>query len=278
LIESEGNDMTSTARATGNDNSSNSYNDHNEEEYGCGLIALEPPVKKLLADALNNQRKQNRHDSSTPFRALRKREQNAMIMAMLTKINYQILKFNVKKLFQIWALYHPEDTNCAIIAQIMFKKSANQDINTIRKELQAKNRKSKKGYPKNMGANYAKYEQKISGGLYATLQVRPPSSCGGGGGNNTGEQDRERSRPTVLAYGSPELKLRLFRALDNRGLLQCAKFFSTTVYKIRDLPLIMCYTDYHIDQLIDVCRRSKQFPLHLLPVYLRKDAQNLLRM
>jgi hypothetical protein len=223
--------------------------------YVMEIISLGEPVRNLLTNTLNNQRKLNQESTSVPFRAMRKREQNALIMNMLTKINYQILKFNVKKLFQIWALYHPEDINCQIISQIMFKKNSVCNINTIRKEIQVKNRKSKRST--RSSTNYARYENKISGGLYATLQVKH------------GER---------LTIGVPETKLELFRALDNRGLLQCTKFFSTSIYRIKDLPPIMCYSDYHIDRLIETCRKSKSFPIHLLPVYLRKDANNLLRM
>lgn len=231
------------------------------DSYVMGIVSLgEPVVQNLLADTLNNQKKLIKDNAAVSFRAMRKREQNALIMNMLTKINFQILKFNVKKLFQIWALYHPEDVNSQVISQIMFKKNANHDIETIRREIQMKNRKSKRS---STGKN-ARYANKINGGLYATLHVK--------------SNENAKSSSNAAAVAAAETRLQLFRALDNRGLLQCSKFFSTAIYRIKDLPLIMCYSDYHVERLIETCRRSKSFPLHLLPVHLRKDANNLLRM
>lgn len=282
-------------------------------------------------------RRQNDKPVQT-FRTLRKKQQNSIVMGLLSRVDNQILKYNVKKMFQIWALYHNEDVNCQIISQMMLKKNVESDINVIRAELRAKNQKVRKhtatqnlirstnstyeqtrGNVRNsqnpfVGASMfsADYCFKNS---YATLNYAAES---GEVGNWRSRENAERESDTVGSRGvdghsedgdggddcggqfgdtaePPAKKCRtrrvqterlrlpsaaenqLFRAIDNRGLLQCSKYFDVTVYRVHDLPLIMCYTDHHIEQLINICRTSRTFPIHLLPRYLRADIELLLK-
>lgn len=281
-------------------------------------LRVEQPLSSLLKESLNSLRRRNQSREPV-FRSMRKREQNAIIMSMLTRINFQILKFNVKKLFQIWALYHPEDVNCQIIAQVMFKKTAKCDIETIRRELQAKNSKIKKNSSSSSSSSKCNSSSSVgsSGGFrgFRGVAAATIAAAAAAASATFARLKREGAYLEGLSFGSstaaatgglyatmmpattvdhhespartvraavdplsPNTKFNLFRCVDNRGLLQCSKLFDANIYHVKDLPLILCYTDYHIDQLIKICQTSKNFPIDLLPRYLQKQTAQLLKL
>lgn len=230
-----------------------------------------------LRDTLKTLKKTNNHPDVT-FKSLRKKEQNSLIMRLLSQVNNQILKFNLKKLLQIWAIYHPEDANCQIIANMMFKKSVKVDIESIKQELRSKNKKirrnstlASKQTPNSSIENYFPY----SSSAYAIMRVIEEKDVGAGKKPTALKSKRRRQ---TFFHLSPMTNFELFRAIDSRGLLQCTKLFEQVPRHIQDLPLIMCYTDHHVEKLIEICQHSKTFPLHLLPVYLRKPFEMLMRL
>lgn len=228
-----------------------------------------------------------------------------MIMNVFGRINSQILKFNVKKFLQMWSLYHPEDVNCQIIVHVMFKKAAKCDIDTIRRELRMKNSKSRATsaknsctsvwngkncrvrWPKNnrnnagTGMNELKHFYYVNYGGWQTTNDSEEETRR----RTTGEQREEppecREQSVIEETRkciSDETQFALLRCLDNRGILECSQLFDTNIRYVKDLPLIMCYTDYHIEQLIKICQTAKKFPISVLPRNIQKDTLRLLRM
>lgn len=262
------------------------------EEYNSH-VRINGQLQKLLRDTLIYQCQQI-EPTEVSFRSLRKKEQNALVMGLLTRINNQILKFNVKSLFLIWALYHPEDANCQIVARIIFKKSTVIDVNAVKRELWLKNGKVRRHSTAGVAAAAA------SGAAAASTVAASMASCSANNSDtilthNTrslsyatlhmadtrkpamatvlGKRVRKRAPFCLSAWSN----LQLFRAIDSRILGQCSRFFGAPSYRVKDLPVILCYTQYHIDQLVDICKKSRTFPLHLLPTYLRDDVGRLLR-
>lgn len=273
------------------------------EEYNKH-VRINDQLQGLLRDTLIYQCRQV-EPTEVSFRSMRKKEQNAVVMGLLTRINNQILKFNVKSLFLVWALYHPEDANSQIIARIIFKKSTVIDVNSVKRELWMKNAKLRRNSTAGVAAAAA------SGAAAAAAAAASLVSC-------------TADRPTLATHPSPWPKsttlthntrslsyatlhvadtrkpamdsvlgkrvrklapfclstwtnLQLFRAIDSRILGHCSRFFDAPSYRVKDLPVILCYTQYHIDRLIDICKTSRTFPTHLLPSYLRDDVERLLR-
>lgn len=247
-------------------------------DYGQHLTFNDAFVS-YLRDALQVLRKSNNQPEVT-FKSLRKKEQNSLIMKLLSRVNNQILKFNLKKLLQIWAIYHPEDTNCQIIANMMFKKSGKVDIETIKQELRSKNKKirrnstiNSKRFSNSTSEAYFPY----SASAYAVMRVVEEKDLGVTAKKSNVSGKYKRRHQSFFQI-PPMANLQLFRAIDSRGILHCTKLFDQVPHHIRDLPLIMCYTDHHIEKLIEICQHSKSFPFHLLPVYLRKPFEMLMRL
>lgn len=289
-------------------------------------IQINPMLVSKLQERLDTNRVNLQPVVDKSFRNLNKKQQNVLIMQMLTKINNQILKFNVKKLFQIWAIYHPEDINCQIISQLMFKGSSSSTttptttntttatitaaaaattnnthhyIDKIRLELLQKNRKIRKNNAakRMLQRSPAGYNAALIGGeyccmnnAYATMSVIEANGRTAGNrkytaattattttNNATSRTPTKRQRQDAFKIPAA-VEYQLFRALDKRGVLSCAHLFDVSTYHVTDLPLLMCYTDYHIQKLIDICRKARTFPIHLLPVYLRRDVELLLRL
>lgn len=262
-------------------------NDDDDNDEPQSPITINRVVVEQLREQLETSRATEQAASTQQplLRQLKQKQQEAIIMRVFTKINNQILKLNVKKLFQIWSIYHPENVNCQIISQRLFK-GASADLASIRQELLLKNQKTRKnnGMAKRaLQKGPAGFNAALLGGeycclnnSYATMTVLDGSTAAAAS-TAAVRSSTKRQRKDAFKI-PPSANLQLFRSLDKRGLLNCARMFDASTYHITDLPLIMCYTEYHIDKLLEVCRRSRSFPVHLLPVFLREDAIRLLRM
>nr|WQF02810.1 MAG: hypothetical protein [Apis mellifra filamentous-like virus] len=74
------------------------------------------------------------------FFGLTKKQKLLYLTRLLNRLNSQIVKFNVKKLFQMWAVYHREDRVVAGLLDIFFKNPS-RSVTRIRREILEKNAK-----------------------------------------------------------------------------------------------------------------------------------------
>lgn len=81
--------------------------------------------------------------SASSFMKLTKKMKLLYLVNTLNKLKNQIVKYNVKKLFQIWHLYHREDKIVSAIVGILFK-IPQYNIQILRNALLNKNKKQVK--------------------------------------------------------------------------------------------------------------------------------------
>lgn len=78
--------------------------------------------------------------ASTSFMKLTKKMKTLYVLNVINDLRNQTVKFNVKKLFQIWLVYHRDDQIVKSICDIVFKNRT-YDIGKIREEILRRNQK-----------------------------------------------------------------------------------------------------------------------------------------
>lgn len=203
----------------------------------------------------------------TLFRNLLTKHQRRRLMRILNRVNQQILRFNIKKLFQLWALYHPEDVNAQIVSQLIRKQTGGGctvSVNELRDELCAKNHKAPRSATELTKETAAIMNSRLFRGEF----------CSRGAFADVTTTDRRRRL-------SADRNLWLMRLVNVKSLDRCYQFFDdqyhgAPCYHVSDLPIIKCYTEHHVDRLIEICRTATAFPLYLLPRELRAEVHALL--
>lgn len=160
-------------------------------------------------------------------------------MRVLNRADCQVMKHNVKKLFQLWSTYHPEDRVCSVIAHIVAKRTERQGLDEMRRDMVRKNNRTRRN------ANNR-----------AALDLS--------------ETDMTRTNSLLLRAIDPSrLLANLTHFTHETDILQRYR-------RVADLPPIMCYTTRHIDHVIERCQSATRFPLELLPRAIRERVTRLL--
>lgn len=80
------------------------------------------------------------HVREKTFTRLTKKMKTLYVLNVINRLRNQTVKFNVKKLFQIWLVYHRDDHIVKSICDIVFKNHT-YDIARIREEILRRNQK-----------------------------------------------------------------------------------------------------------------------------------------
>lgn len=252
-------------------------------KYQAERVPLSQPLIEMLREKLEEQHSPDDSCSVSSydiepainkkqqFQTLLKKQQTTQVMDMLSLIKNQIVKFNVKKLFHLWAIYHPEDTNGQIVSQTIFKKNNHRQVNKIYEELLQKNQKLRSNVRLTRTLNISLQNTVDETTEKTTHQRRPRQTA-------TTSMQKSTSFP-ICSVTTKTASLQLLRLLDNTGFSRnWLRLIDWNAYHAKKLPIIMCYTEYHINELIRICRTANRFPLYLLPSYLHKSVKELLRL